>query len=126
MLELCRLDDIPDGGARGFAVEGPDLAQRLIVVRRCGTVVAYVNSCPHALSRLDHEPGEFFDDDGEHLFCDSHAALFRVEDGVCIAGPCEGQALTPAPVRLVGDRVCFDRPNVARVDEISKILSDLR
>jgi len=127
MLELCRLDDIPDGGARGFAVEGPDLAQRLVVARRGGRIFGYVNRCPHAFSRLDSEIGQFFEDDESvHLFCDSHAALFRVEDGVCIDGPCEGQALTPAAIRLVGDRVCLDQPNVALVDEISKILSDLR
>ncbi len=127
MLELCCLADIPDGGARGFAVEGPALAQRLVIVRRGGQIFGYVNRCPHAFSRLDSEIGEFFeDDDSDHLFCDSHAALFRVEDGVCIDGPCEGQALTPAAVKLVGDRVCLDQPNVAPVDEISKILSDLR
>jgi nitrite reductase/ring-hydroxylating ferredoxin subunit len=127
MLELCRLADIPDGGARGFAVEGPDLAQRIVVARLGKRIFGYVNLCPHALSRLDSEIGQFFEyDDSSHLFCDSHAALFRVEDGVCIEGPCEGQALTPAAIKLIGDRVCLDQPNVARVDEISKILSDLR
>ena len=126
MLELCRLDDLEDGAARGFAVEGPDLAQRLVVVRRGEAVHAYVNSCPHMLSRLDYTPGRFLVKDGAHLHCDGHGALFRVEDGACVAGPCLGQSLTPARVRVEADRLYLDHPDVALVDEISKILSDLR
>jgi len=126
MLELCRLADIPDGGARGFAVEGPGLAQRLIVVRRGEAVFGYVNSCPHVPSRLDFEPGEFLDETGRFLECQGHGARFRVEDGHCIEGPCEGRALLPAPVRVAAGRVVLDRAGVAVVDDISKVLSDLR
>jgi len=126
MLELCRLADIPDGGARGFAVEGPDLAQRLVVVRRGEAVYAYVNSCPHVPSRLDFEPGEFLDETGDLLECQGHGAQFRIEDGVCVEGPCEGRALLPAPVRVVAGRVVLERAGVALVDDIGKVLSDLR
>jgi nitrite reductase/ring-hydroxylating ferredoxin subunit len=126
MLELCRLEDIPDGGARGFAVEGSDFAQRLVIVRRGGTVRAYVNACPHVPTRLDHTPGEFLDATGACLQCQGHGALFRVEDGTCIEGPCEGESLRPAAVRVADGRVWFDRAGAAVVDEISKVLSDLR
>jgi len=126
MLELCRLADIPDGGARGFAVEGPDLAQRLVVVRRGGAVYGYVNSCPHVPSRLDFEPGEFLDESGTLLECQGHGARFRVEDGRCVEGPCEGEKLVPVPVSVSDGRIWLDRPGAAVVEEISKVLSDLR
>jgi nitrite reductase/ring-hydroxylating ferredoxin subunit len=126
MLELCRLDDIPDGGARGFSVEGPALAQRLIVVRRGSAVFGYINSCPHVPSRLDFTPGEFLDPDGAYLECQGHGALFRIEDGYCIEGSCEGRSLLAAPVCVADGRVWLDRAGVAVVDEISKFLSDLR
>jgi nitrite reductase/ring-hydroxylating ferredoxin subunit len=126
MLELCRLADIPDGGARGFAVEGPGLAQRLVVVRRGDAVFGYVNSCPHVPTRLDYTPGEFLDESGCLLLCQGHGARFRVEDGLCVEGPCEGEALFPAPVRVADGRVWLDRAGAAVVDEISKVLSDLR
>jgi nitrite reductase/ring-hydroxylating ferredoxin subunit len=125
MLELCCLEDIPDGGARGFAVEGPALAQRIIVVRRGGAVFGYVNRCPHVPTRLDYSPDEFLDETGCYLECGGHLALFRIEDGVCIEGPCEGEALKPVPLHIRGGRVWLDRTGVALVDEISKVLSDL-
>jgi nitrite reductase/ring-hydroxylating ferredoxin subunit len=125
MLTLCRIEDIPDGGARGFAVEGAGFAQRIVVARRGDMIYGYVNSCPHALSRLDYTPGTFMDETGGHLYCDSHGALFRIEDGVCVEGPCIGEALPPARVVAVDGRVCLDRDSVRVVDEISKVLSDI-
>jgi len=126
MLELCRLDDIPDGGARGFAVEGPSLAQRLVVARRGDAVYGYVNFCPHVPTRLDYAPGEFLDETGTLLACQGHGALFRIEDGYCIEGPCEGESLRPAPVRVANGRVWLDRAGVALVDELSRVMSDFR
>lgn len=124
MLELCRLADLDDGEARGFNVEGGAIAQRLIVIRQGDRVKAYINLCPHIGSRLDGEIGRFFEDDEpELLFCDSHAAFFRIEDGECVEGPCQGQKLFPAAVALDGDRVVYTRDGVELVDEISKIVS---
>ncbi len=125
MLALCSIDAIPDGDARGFAVEGPQLAQRLLVARRGERVYGYVNLCPHALSRLDFEPGEFMDDDGRYLYCGVHGAQFGLEDGNCVSGPCLGQALVTAPIVLRDGTVFLDRDDVALVDEISKVMSDL-
>ncbi|MBL23381.1 MAG: (2Fe-2S)-binding protein [Rhodospirillaceae bacterium] len=125
MLELCRLDELEDGEARGFNVEGGEIAQRLIVIRRGEDVKAYVNLCPHIGSRLDgHQLGHFLDeDDPDLLFCDSHAAWFRIEDGECVEGPCTGQKLFPAAVAVDGNRVVYTRDGVELVDEISKIVS---
>lgn len=126
MLELCRLAGLEDGEARGFNVEGGAIAQRLIVVRVGDGIRAYINLCPHIGSRLDGEIGRFLDeDDPDLLFCDSHAASFRIEDGVCVEGPCEGQKLFPASVALDGGRVVYTRDGVELVDEISKIVSTM-
>ena len=59
-----------------------------------------------------------------YLHCDGHGALFRVEDGVCVDGPCVGERLAPVPVRVADGMVCLDRDDVALVDEISKVMSD--
>ena len=99
---LCRLDAIPDGGARGFVVPDPDgRALRLVVLRRGDAVTAYRNRCPHRGTPLDLRPDDFLDREGEHLVCATHGAIFRREDGYCLAGPCAGDALTRVAVRVV-------------------------
>ena len=124
MLELCLLSDLKNGEAKGFNVEGSGIAQRLIIVRQGDGVKAYINLCPHIGSRLDGDVGQFLDaEDPTMLSCDSHAALFRIEDGVCVEGPCEGDKLFPADVTVVGNAVVYVRDGVELVDEISRIVS---
>jgi nitrite reductase/ring-hydroxylating ferredoxin subunit len=36
---------------------------------------------------------QFLSDDGRFIVCSTHGALFRIEDGHCLDGPCIGQAL---------------------------------
>ncbi len=104
---LCRLDAVPPGGAKGF-VFGEDVSRfEMFVVWRGGKLTAYVNDCPHARTPLDFVPDRFFNLENSHLLCGTHGALFRIEDGKCVAGPCIGKKLTPVPVRLVGDMICI-------------------
>ena len=99
---LCRLADIPDREAKGFTVTAPDGARDIFVYRDGDTIAAFVNSCPHTGGPLDWVPDRFIAPDGEHFLCATHGALFRTSDGVCIAGPCQGNRLTVVPVRVDG------------------------
>lgn len=107
------MKDVPEGGARGFSLprgERPPLA--VVVVRRSPAVHVYVNRCPHRGTPLDWRPDDFFDASGEHLVCATHGAVFRVEDGLCLAGPCAGDALAPLSVELRdGHVVALDVPD---------------
>ncbi len=97
---LCRVDEVPEGGGRGFRFgSGPDL-EALFVVKKDGALYAYANSCPHFGTPLNFLPDRFFDRDGRYLLCATHGALFRVEDGFCVAGPCAGKRLTPLAIRV--------------------------
>ena len=107
-LKLCRLDEIEDGQARGFtvprpesgALAGPPGDLEILVFRRGPAVHGYVNACPHIGSPLDWIPHRFMSDDGKHLHCSTHGALFRPEDGHCVSGPCEGDRLTAVSVQV--------------------------
>jgi nitrite reductase/ring-hydroxylating ferredoxin subunit len=101
---LCRLEDIPDGQAKGFPAP-PGGFTGLFAVRRGGTVHVYVNSCPHIGLPLEPVPDRFLDRKRELIVCAAHGARFRVEDGVCISGPCMGDVLEAVPVTLLGDEV---------------------
>ena len=101
---LCRLADIPDGGARGFAAP-PGSFMGLFAVRRGVRVWVYVNSCPHIGLPLEAQPDRFLDRKRELIVCAAHGARFKVEDGACISGPCIGEALEAVPVQLVDGEV---------------------
>jgi nitrite reductase/ring-hydroxylating ferredoxin subunit len=91
---LCPLAEIPDPGSRGFEIEG----RFLFLVRRGNVLAGYVNSCPHTGGPLDWVEGRFLDFEQRHILCATHGAIFRIEDGHCLAGTCAGKALTKVAV----------------------------
>ena len=97
---VCRLDDIGDPGSKGMTVSGPAGLQDIFIVRRGDDAHGYLNSCPHTGAPLDWTPDRFLDLDDRHIQCAMHGALFLIEDGRCIAGPCNGDRLTRVPVRV--------------------------
>lgn len=104
---LCRLDELSADGVRGFEF-GEDVRRFVMfVVWRGGELHGYVNDCPHAHTPLDYMPDRFFNLEKSHLLCATHGALFRVEDGLCVSGPCKGRSLTPVPVHMDGELICI-------------------
>ncbi len=97
---LCRLDEIPDGAAKGFDLGGGDEPLEIFVVREGSRVYAYRNICPHTGSPLDWQPDDFMSEDGSLIMCHTHGALFEIADGFCIAGPCAGDQLGAIAVEV--------------------------
>jgi nitrite reductase/ring-hydroxylating ferredoxin subunit len=97
---LCRLDELQDPGSRGMTLQQGDRLLDVFVVRRGRDVYAYVNSCPHTGSPLDWVEHEFLSIDKQYIQCAMHAALFRLADGLCVAGPCAGSSLTAIAVTV--------------------------
>jgi len=97
---LCRLEEFEDGEAKEFLFgEGP--AQRaLFVLREGGEIYGYENACPHIGTPLNFLPDQFLSTDGSYILCSTHGALFQIEDGLCVAGPCQGEKLTEIKVAL--------------------------
>ena len=62
---------------------------------------AYRNVCPHVPIPLDRGGEPLLTEEG-FLACRNHGALFAVEDGFCIAGPCAGETLDSIPVERRG------------------------
>jgi len=84
--------------ARGRFVRvgpGPDT---VLVGRVDGRWHAYANVCRHRALPLDLNARSAMSDDGRYLLCHQHGALYRLDDGLCVSGPCAGEALTPVMV----------------------------
>ncbi len=106
MYFLCHLDDIPDNDCRGLNANGLNL----IAIRHQGELYLYQNRCPHRGIGLEWTPDRFLDPDKNFIQCASHGALFRIESGLCVAGPCNGQSLTVVDYRLDGDEIWIATP----------------
>jgi len=96
---LCRLEEIPDGGARGFP-PAPGAFTGLFAVRRGNDVAVYVNSCPHIGVPLDWAPHRFLSTDGRHIICSTHGAEFEPMTGLCTRGPCFGDRLEAVMIQI--------------------------
>jgi nitrite reductase/ring-hydroxylating ferredoxin subunit len=113
---ICPLHELADPGARGFTMGEGDWPLRGFVVRRGGNVHAYVNHCPHAGFPLNWNPDAFLAHDAPLILCAMHGALFEIETGLCLSGPCDGLRLRPLSVRVVrgyvmlGDDVPLEEP----------------
>lgn len=110
---VCRLDELGDPGSRGFSVGEGDWPFRGFVVRRGGEVWAYRNYCVHAGHPLDWQPHRFLTPDGGHIICASHGAMFELDTGVCVAGPCPGKLLYRLPVEVEQGHVVVTVPDPA-------------
>lgn len=77
------------GTVSGILVATPDGAR------------AYRNVCPHVPIPLDRGGEPLLTEEG-FLACRNHGALFAVEDGFCVAGPCAGESLEPVGVEPRG------------------------
>lgn len=91
---LCRLDDIPDGEARGFDPlrSGQDT---VLAIRRGPTLHLYRDACPHhGTTPMAWRKDAYLNAQRDRIVCSAHGAQFDIETGTCILGPCLGQSLT--------------------------------
>lgn len=95
---ICRLDDLNDPDSRGLTLCLDEQLYDVFIVRQGLQVFGYLNSCPHTGGPIDWLPNQFLNLDKSYIQCATHNALFRFNDGHCIAGPCAGDWLTPVPV----------------------------
>jgi nitrite reductase/ring-hydroxylating ferredoxin subunit len=94
-VPLCKLDDLEDHCAMELTIE----ERQLFAVRQGNSIFAYWNLCPHRNSPLNWVPNQFLDTENQLIQCALHGALFEIESGLCIAGPCSGDSLQPVELR---------------------------
>jgi nitrite reductase/ring-hydroxylating ferredoxin subunit len=122
LYAICGADDIAHRQGRAFSLErvfedGGVRPWVIFVVRWGKHVFGYVNSCPHQGDHLDWERNQFFDPNGTRLMCGKHGALFELDTGLCIEGPCAGARLEPVRLQVVDGDICIAGVTLAEDEE---------
>ena len=99
-VPLCAVETIPEPGARNFVLQIGEAYFHGFVVRKDGAVRGYVDRCPHMGVPLAQTLDRYLTSDADLIMCGWHGALFSVEDGLCVGGPCVGQRLRAWPVEV--------------------------
>ena len=102
---VCALADLTDPGSKSFAIEQGDWPLHGFVVRKDNQVFGYLNVCPHAGRMLNWGPDRYLTKDQSLIMCSAHGALFEISTGTCVAGPCQGDALSRIDARIEDDQV---------------------
>ena len=89
MISLIAVDDIEEGTSKGIDIEN----HYMFVVKKDDQIYLYWNRCPHLGTPLEWQEDRFLDADGALIQCSTHGALFRIDDGHCLVGPCKGKNL---------------------------------
>jgi nitrite reductase/ring-hydroxylating ferredoxin subunit len=115
---LCRLDELPDGGSRGFDPHGEG-RDTVLVVRQGGTVHAWHDACPHYGTQYRQIPlawrkDAYLSGDGTSIVCAAHGARFDIVTGICTLGPCLGQGLQRVELLITPDNDIYIPPQGAR------------
>lgn len=101
---ICLLDDLPKNGSLELELNG----EAYFAVRQGSNVYLYRNRCPHLGLRLNLMPDQFLDYDKRYIQCTSHGALFKIDTGLCIAGPCPNQSLETLPCKVENGEVLLN------------------
>lgn len=109
-VTVGRLDELDDPGCREFEIGEGDWPFRGFVVRQGGAVYAYENYCMHVGHPLNFKPDSFLTRDQSKIICASHGAIYEIESGLCVAGPCPGKSLRPVSVDVIDGLIVVEGP----------------
>ncbi len=116
---LLNIAELGDGECRTFRLADGRFSREVFAVCKDAQIVLYQNSCPHTGAPLDWMPEQFLNLDKTHIQCSTHHALFRIEDGLCVSGPCKGESLKKEPFKLLRGNLLveFDGNGVPSADQ---------
>lgn len=97
--------NIPENGSKGFECNG----EKYFAVKKQNQIYIYTNSCPHIGVALEWVEDTFLDHSRTMIQCANHGALFVIETGACVTGPCIGKKLNAVNFTLVDDMIFLNR-----------------
>ena len=100
-IVLCATSEIADPGSKSFQLNDKGYILDIFVVHKDARFHAFINRCPHTGINLEWQEDRFLDIDHAFIQCATHDALFEIENGRCIHGPCAGESLSVIVIEVV-------------------------
>lgn len=104
-IVIATASEITDPGSKGLSIDLGDEKLELFIIKKDSSIHVYKNSCPHTKGPLDWAPDQFLDLDYNHIQCANHGALFEINSGLCIYGPCKAESLKALPFKIKDDNI---------------------
>jgi nitrite reductase/ring-hydroxylating ferredoxin subunit len=99
--------------SKGFSVKIKGKVVKGFVTQKNGQFYAYLNLCKHLPVTLDLNDENFFTFDKTHFQCHMHGAMYEIETGFCVAGPCQGARLDALEITEEESRLLISVPESA-------------
>ena len=112
--KICPLHLITTRQTFGKSISIDEEAFDIFLVHEEGEIYAYQNRCPHTGINLEWQEHRFLNKDNTWIQCSLHGALFCIQNGECVHGPCQGEALLALPVSCENDWVSVDIQKLVR------------
>ncbi len=100
LIKLCKYAELTEVDSREFVISEFSPERNIFIVRNYGNTVAYENSCPHNSAPLNWLEDVFLTQEKDYIECVNHGALFEIDNGECIYGPCVGQSLKKINIKI--------------------------
>ncbi|MGB1801393.1 MAG: Rieske (2Fe-2S) protein [Gammaproteobacteria bacterium] len=101
----CSLEELKKSNCLGLEIELDGTTVECFLVYYENKVYSYLNRCPHTGINLEWMPNQFLDTANEFIQCATHGALFDIENGLCLRGPCLGDRLKNIENCLIEDNI---------------------
>jgi nitrite reductase/ring-hydroxylating ferredoxin subunit len=108
---IARVEEVQPGSVKKFWLICQKYRVDGFLINYQGKFHAYVNRCRHMTTPLDFIRYQFFTEDGRHLICLTHGAIYEPTTGLCVEGPCKGLSLYQLPVLVDRGEVLVGCPS---------------
>ena len=109
MISLVSVSELKEGKSKGIEYEN----KYIFAVRKDNLFHVYWNICPHLHTPLEWQEDQFLDNDGGLIRCATHGALFNIDSGKCLVGPCKGKNLRKIPFVVQNETIMVEEVDLS-------------
>ena len=102
---IAALNELADPSSKGVSIVLNGTELNLFIVKKESQITVFENACPHTQGPLDWTPDQFLDTDNNYIMCANHGALFQIDNGYCVYGPCKAESLRALPFTIKNNNI---------------------